>query len=271
MGSAIESSSRIYSPYVFAVGQLVGEIPYSILCAFAFWVLMVWPMGFGQGAAGNAGNGFQFLVIIFVELFGVTLGQLFAAISPTVQIAVLYNPFMNLILTTFAGVTLPYPTLIPFWRDWMYQLTPYTRVLSAMLSTELQYVLNSVVVLVWINPSCCSGLSITCNPDEFSIFSPPSGQTCQQWAGDFVDSFGGYLNNPNATSSCEYCQYSVGDQYYTPLNIRYDNRWRDVWIVFAFFGKLLSVSLCCISPKPFPFLVFNMVATISEYLYTIYP
>ncbi len=65
-----ESSSRIYSPYVFAIGQLVGEIPYSILCAFVYWVLMVWPMGYGQGAAGNNGNGFLFLVILFVELFG---------------------------------------------------------------------------------------------------------------------------------------------------------------------------------------------------------
>lgn len=65
-----ESSSKIYSPYVFAIGQLVGEIPYSILCAFVYWVLMVWPMGFGQGAAGANGNGFFFLVVLFIELFG---------------------------------------------------------------------------------------------------------------------------------------------------------------------------------------------------------
>lgn len=36
-----ESSSRIYSPYVFALSQLIGEIPYSILCSFGYWVLMV--------------------------------------------------------------------------------------------------------------------------------------------------------------------------------------------------------------------------------------
>ena len=36
-----EASSRIYSPYVFAIGQLLGEIPYSILCAIIYWVLMV--------------------------------------------------------------------------------------------------------------------------------------------------------------------------------------------------------------------------------------
>ncbi len=37
----VESSSRIYSPYVFAVGQLIGEIPYNVMCALLYWVLMV--------------------------------------------------------------------------------------------------------------------------------------------------------------------------------------------------------------------------------------
>ena len=57
---------------------------------------MVWPMGFGQGAAGTAGNGFQLLVIIFVELFGITLGQLICAISPTIQVRV--SPYLGLIV-----------------------------------------------------------------------------------------------------------------------------------------------------------------------------
>lgn len=39
-----EASSRIYSPYVFAIGQLLGEIPYSTLCAILYWVLMVCPL-----------------------------------------------------------------------------------------------------------------------------------------------------------------------------------------------------------------------------------
>ena len=43
-------------------------------------------MGFGHGAAGNNGNGFQLLMVIFVELFGVTLGQMIASISPSVQV-----------------------------------------------------------------------------------------------------------------------------------------------------------------------------------------
>ena len=48
--------------------------------------LQVYPMGFGQGSAGLNGTGFQLLVIIFMLLFGVTLGQMVAALSPSVQV-----------------------------------------------------------------------------------------------------------------------------------------------------------------------------------------
>lgn len=186
-----ESSSRIYSPYVFAIAQLIGEVPYSILCAVVYWVLMVYPIHFGQGAAGLNGTGFQLLIVLFVELFGVSVSQLIAALSPSIQIAVLFNPFVGIILSLFCGVTIPYPTMLRFWRDWLYQLVPYTRTLSAMLSTELH------------------GLVIECASDEFNIFNPPANQTCQEWAGDFVNAFGGYLDNPLATTVCRYCQYSV--------------------------------------------------------------
>lgn len=81
----------------------------------------------------------------------------------------------------------------------------------------------------------CSGLEIQCDDNEFYRFPPPAGQTCLEWAGGFIDSVGGYLRDNNATDTCEYCQYKVGDEFYTPLNIDYDNRWRDVWILFAFF------------------------------------
>ncbi|VDB90213.1 unnamed protein product [Peniophora sp. CBMAI 1063] len=212
-----EASSRIYSPEVFAISQLLGEMPYSILCAICYWVLLVYPQGFGQGSAGLNGTGFQLLLILFVEFFGVTLGQAIGAITPSVQVAVLFNPAIMVILSTFCGVTIPYPSMIHFWRSWLYELNPFTRVLAAALSTELH------------------GLEIRCKDDEFAVFSPPSGQTCSQWASDFVNVAGGYLNNPDATDSCQYCQYKVGDEFYTPLNISFDNRWRDVFIIFAFF------------------------------------
>ena len=81
-----ESHSRIYSPEAFALSQLISELPYSVLCAVLYWVLMVYPIGFGKGSAGVNGTGFQLLVVLFVELFGVSFGQLIGALSPSIQV-----------------------------------------------------------------------------------------------------------------------------------------------------------------------------------------
>jgi len=53
------------------------------------------------------------------------------------KVAVLVNPFLSLVLGTFCGVTIPYPSMAKFWRSWLYQLDPFTRTLAAMVSTEL--------------------------------------------------------------------------------------------------------------------------------------
>ena len=36
-----EFSSGMYSPEVFTIAQLLGELPYSILCATVYWIIMV--------------------------------------------------------------------------------------------------------------------------------------------------------------------------------------------------------------------------------------
>ncbi|KAJ7135007.1 ABC-2 type transporter-domain-containing protein [Mycena crocata] len=219
-----EASSRIYSPFVFAISQTISEIPGSIVCALVYWVLMVYPMGFGQGSAGLNGTGFQLLVTMIMMLFGVTLGQLVAAISPSIQVAALFNPFLALVLTTFCGVTIPHVS-DGFWWTWLYQLVPYTRSISAMVATELH------------------GLVIRCKSDEFAIFTPPSGQTCSQWAQDFITVAGGYLDNGNDTANCRYCTYAVGDEFYTPLGISFSKRWRDAFVFLAYVGFNIIVTV----------------------------
>jgi len=125
--------------------------------------------------------------------------------------------FFMVALTIFCGVTIPYPNLVHSWKLWVYQLNPFTRLLSAMLSTELH------------------GLQIQCKPGEFAVFNPPPGQSCATWANEFVNAFGGYLDNPSDAQACRYCQYKVGDEYMTQLNMFYGNRWKDAWVIFAFF------------------------------------
>ncbi|KAK2679233.1 hypothetical protein RAB80_004414 [Fusarium oxysporum f. sp. vasinfectum] len=47
-------------------------------------------------------------------------------------------------------------------------------------------------------------------------------------------SAGGYLLNPNATSACEFCPMSSGNDYLASLNIDASDKWRDFGIFLAF-------------------------------------
>jgi len=105
-----------------------------------------------------------------------------------------------------------------------------------MVSTELKYVSPQFLVcsVLRVPPS---GLVVRCKTDELAIFNPPNGQTCAQWTGDFVDQFGGYIGNIDATSACRYCQYKVGNEYFEPLRMSFGHRWRDAFILFSFIGE----------------------------------
>ncbi|KAG9100824.1 hypothetical protein FRC06_003645 [Ceratobasidium sp. 370] len=218
-----ESSSRMYSQIAFALGQLMAEMPYSLLCAVVYYLLFYFPAGF-QTAPSRAG--YQFFMLLVTEVFAVTLGQMLASLTPTIFIASLLNPFILVTFSLFCGVMIPKASIPKFWRVWLYQLDPFTRLVSGMVSTELH------------------GLKITCTSLEFAVFQPPSGQTCVQWAGDFVNASAGYLDNPDAGSDCRYCPYSYGDDFYTGLGISFDNRWRDLGIMIAFtvFNTLVTLA-----------------------------
>jgi ATP-binding cassette subfamily G (WHITE) protein 2 (SNQ2) len=80
---------------------------------------------------------------------------------------------------------------------------------------------------------------VQCTTGELNLFSAPSGQTCGDYMQLFFSSGGaGYITD-NSTSDCSYCAYSVGDQFYEPLSISFDTRWRDLGILIAFCGSNL--------------------------------
>ncbi|CAK9786637.1 ATP-binding cassette transporter [Cutaneotrichosporon oleaginosum] len=208
-----EASSKMYSSTIFALTQLIAEMPYSVLCATAFFLLIYYPVGF-PFASDRAG--YFFFMVLITEVYSVTLGQALAALSPSIMIAALFNPFLLVLFSVFCGVTAPPVTLPYFWRKWMWPLDPFTYLIEGLVSTVLQDV------------------PVQCKPSEFHRFSPPSGQTCAEWAGKFADVMGAYLNNPNATSDCEYCQYRDGQAFFANLSINFANRWRDVGIFICY-------------------------------------
>ena len=82
-------------------------------------------MGYGQGSAGITGTAFQLLIINFVMAFGVSLGQMVAALSPSIQ--VLRRPFRIPIVTEPFQGCCPHHTLSPIgpWHLlWYYDPVP---------------------------------------------------------------------------------------------------------------------------------------------------
>ena len=152
-----------------------------------------------------------------------------------------FNSATSIPLFLSSGVVIPYPDIQGWLKAWLYELNPWVRITNSMFATELQYVSSSSSFLAKgdLTTNFYSGLKVTCNPEEFTVFNPPLNGTCATWADDFIQHFGGYLDNPTDTALCRYCPVAVGDEYYTPLNMNYENRWRDVWLIFASFGTPL--------------------------------
>jgi len=173
---------------------------YSLVCATAFFLLLYYGVGFDK-ASSRAG--YFFVMCLLTEVYAVTLGQAVAALSPSITVAALFNPFLLVMFSVFCGVVAPKATLPYFWRSWMYQLDPFTRLISGVVSTAL-----------WNQP-------VVCRDSEYSVFPAPSGQTCGEYAGAFAEAVGGYLGNPDATGDCNFCQYSNGQAFYAPLDISY--------------------------------------------------
>jgi ABC-type multidrug transport system permease subunit len=79
-----EQSSKMYSPFVFTSSVILAEMPYSIMCAVAFFLPLYFMPGF-QTESSRAG--YQFLMVLITEIFAVTLGQGLASITPSPYIS----------------------------------------------------------------------------------------------------------------------------------------------------------------------------------------
>jgi ABC-type multidrug transport system ATPase subunit len=221
-----EQAAKAYKTFPFALSMVLAEIPYSVLCAVGFFLLIYYIPGF-QPAPSRAG--YQFFIILITEFFAVTLGQMVAALTPSPFISSLTNPFLIITFALFCGVTIPKPQIPGFWRAWLYQLDPFTRLIGGMVVTELH------------------GRPVECTEMEFNTFTAPPGQTCGSYMAPFFAAGGaGYLAN-NDTQNCQYCAYKVGDQFYEPLGYEFGNRWRDLGILAAFIGSNLIILFVAVS------------------------
>ncbi|KAL1957037.1 hypothetical protein VTO42DRAFT_6414 [Malbranchea cinnamomea] len=213
-----ESAAKAYKQFPFALSMVMAEMPYSLLCAVGFFLPIYYIPGF---SSENHRAGYQFFMVLITEIFAVTLGQAVSALTPSTLTASLLNPPLVIILNLFCGVAIPKPQIPKFWRAWLYELNPFTRLIAGMVVTELH------------------DRSVTCNPIEYNTFTAPPGQDCGTYMQSFFASGGpGYLVS-NATDVCQYCAYKVGDEFYHTFQMKYENRWRDLGIFVCYIASNL--------------------------------
>lgn len=116
----------------------------------------------------------------------------------------------------------------------MYHLSPYTYLIGGLLGqgSPLPSSPADMDLRVFL---AIGHQNIVCSEKEIATVNPPSGNTCAQFFQDYIANHGGYLNNPGATSGCEFCSTRTTDEYLgRTFNIQYSHRWRDVGIFCAF-------------------------------------
>lgn len=82
------------------------------------------------------------------------------------------------------------------------------------------------------------GVEVECSDRELARFDPPKGTTCGDYLSGYLQEGLGAMSNllnPDATSNCQVCSFSRGEDYLRTLNLNeYYYGWRDAAIVVIF-------------------------------------
>ncbi|KAG1471509.1 hypothetical protein G6F56_002082 [Rhizopus delemar] len=213
-----EYASRYYSWVTWGLSAILVEIPYALFFAAIFMFGFYWTVGMKNTAEAC---GYFYITFAVMISWAVTLGFVIAAIAELPTMAAVLNPLALTILILFCGM-LQFPKNLPkFWSSWMYWVDPFHYYVEGLIVNEL------------------ADFKITCTEEDLLRFTPPPGQTCQEYTQNFFSSGApGYISNPNATQpeQCGYCTYQSGTEFYeTNMGWSAANKWRDLGILIAFF------------------------------------
>lgn len=214
-----EKLSNTYHWSLMVIAQCINELPYLIFGSTIMFVSLYFPT---QADPSPSHSGMFYLTQgIFLQGFVVTFGLLILYIAPDLESAAVLTSFFYTFVVAFSGVVQPVNLMPGFWT-FMNKASPYTYFIQNLITAFLH------------------GRKVHCSDVELAYFNPPSGQTCQQFAGDFVKARGGYLSEPQATKECGYCTYSIADEYLSSVGAEFSNRWRNI----GFYCVYIAFNLC---------------------------
>ena len=190
-----ERASLTYHWTVFVLSAIIIELPYAFITSLVYWLLWYFPVGYFYTPARA---GYSFLMYELFAIFATSLAQLCAAVMPNLSSTFMANGFFFMFCNTFAGTLSPKPVTPKGW-SWYYTVSPLFYFGDGITTNALQ------------------NLTISCAGSEMSIFEPPAGMACGDYAKSFLKTATGYLANPASTIGCEYCRYRNGQSYVRPF------------------------------------------------------
>lgn len=224
---ARERPSKVYSWKVFMLAQIIVELPWNALMAVIMYFCWYYPVGLYRNAAFTDSvaerGALMFLFLLMFLLFTGTFSTLVIAGFETAEGGAQIANVMFMLCLVFCGV-LSSPDDMPGFWIFMYRISPFTYMVSGMLSTAV------------------ARAPVHCSKVEFLPITAPDGQTCMEYLSPYMygdesknqSAFGGYLKNESAVSNCEFCSMNSTDVFLSSVNADYDDRWRNFGLLWAY-------------------------------------
>ena len=218
-----ERPSKVYSWQVFMISQIIVELPWCILLSLFMYICWYYPVGLYENAS-EAGQlherGFlMFLYLMVFLLFTSTFTDLIIAGFETAEAGGNIANLLFSLCLIFCGV-LATPESMPGFWIFMYYMSPFTYIVSGMMSVSL------------------ANVPVTCDSTEYLSLEPPPGSSnCSDYLEAFAKQSGGYILNPEASSGCQYCPMSETNIFLAGIKSDYGDRWRNfgiLWIYIIF-------------------------------------
>lgn len=241
---ARERPSKVYSWKVFMLAQIIVELPWNALMAAIMYFCWYYPVGLYNNAiatdAVTERGVLMFLFLLTFLLFTGTFSTLVIAGFETAEGGAQIANMLFMMCLMFCGVLANPDTLPRFWI-FMYRISPFTYLVSGMLSTA---VANTAIV--------CAG-------NELLAMQPLANQTCGEYLSLYmngtngVPGMGGYLIDASATSDCLYCPMDNTNTFLMGVKSDYGDRYRNfglMWVYILFnIGAALFVYWLARMPK----------------------
>ncbi|KAJ5581724.1 hypothetical protein N7535_000344 [Penicillium sp. DV-2018c] len=219
-----ERPSKSYSWKAFMAANILVELPWNALMSVLIYVCWYYPIGLYRNVDSehvNERGAQMWLLILTFMLFTSTFAHMMIA---GIELAETGGNLANLLFSlclVFCGVLVTPERMPGFWI-FMYRVSPFTYLVSAMLSVGT------------------AGTNIVCEDIELLHFKPADNQTCAEYMKDYIfgtsttPPLGGYLVDGSSTTECAFCPVDKTDTFLAGVSSFYSDAWRNFGIMWAF-------------------------------------